>query len=128
MQETGGAATNVILIVEDEALLRDLIVEEFRGAGWVVLEAENGCEALDYLEDTEAIDIIFTDIRLNGRLNGWDVAEACRRKISDLPVVYTTGHAIQPERPVEGSTMLNKPYDPQHVVRVCLSCVEARRF
>ena len=114
-----------ILIVEDEALLRELVAEYFRDAGWNVLEAASGEQALAHLA-TAKIDVIFTDIRLEGDMNGWDLAEAGRERIVDLPVIYTTGHSIDPPRPVNGSILLQKPYEPSQVVRTSRELMSAR--
>ena len=62
----------VVLIVEDEPLLRYSMAYALRGDGWLILEASTGEEAVAYLEAGEKIDIVFTDITLGGLLNGWD--------------------------------------------------------
>jgi CheY-like chemotaxis protein len=115
-----------ILIVEDELLLRSMIADYLREAGWNVLEAANGEDAFAHLDGALAIDIVFTDIRLDGSLNGWDVGEASRRKISGIPVIYATGLSIEPPREVEGSMLLNKPYDPEQVRAACERLTAAR--
>jgi CheY-like chemotaxis protein len=114
-----------ILIVEDEFLLRELVAEHLREAGWNVLEAASGEQALAHLA-TAKIDVIFTDIRLEGDMNGWDLAEAGRERIANLPVIYTTGHSIDPPRPVSGSILLQKPYAPSQVARTSRELVSAR--
>jgi CheY-like chemotaxis protein len=115
-----------ILVVEDEWMLREMVCNHLRQAGWNVLEAASGEEALVKL-DAFPIDVLFTDIRLNGSLNGWDVGEACRRKVSDLPVIYTTGYSIEPPREVEGSAFFNKPYDPDEIRAACERLAAGRR-
>jgi CheY-like chemotaxis protein len=116
-------AARSILIVEDDEIVRDMIVSSFRDAGWTVLEAASGDEALEHLNGEVPVDVIFTDIRLKGAMNGWDVGEACRRMREDVPVIYTTGDAISPPRPVSGSKMLRKPYDPMEVLQLCFGLV-----
>ena len=78
------------LVVEDDWLLRDDIAMELKSEGWHVVEAVNGEAALD-LFDTHSIDVLFTDIQLGGRLNGWDVAEALRAQNPELAVIYSSG-------------------------------------
>ena len=114
-----------ILVVEDEWMLRDMVCNYLREAGWAVFEAASGEEALIKLNALE-IDVVFTDIRLNGSLNGWDVGEACRRKIADFPVIYTTGHTIDPPRKVDGSLFFSKPYDPEQIRVACERITAAR--
>jgi CheY-like chemotaxis protein len=114
-----------ILVVEDEWMLRDMVSCHLRASGWGVYEAASGEEALLKLDALE-IDVVFTDIRLNGSLNGWDVGEACRRKMKDFPVIYTTGHTIDPPRNVDGSLFFNKPYDPDQIRVACERLIAAK--
>ena len=108
-----------ILVVEDEWLLREVIGTYLRDAGCQVLEAESGETALAMLHDGAAVDVIFTDIRLPGDVNGWDVGEAARATRGDIPVIYASGYSISPPRQVTGSLFLSKPYDPEAVLKAC---------
>jgi CheY-like chemotaxis protein len=109
----------VVLVVEDELLIRDCIVSYLRDAGCLVLEAPSGERAIEMLDSARPIDVVFTDIRLGGPLNGWDVGEACRSKWSDIAVIYTSGYSIAPARNVPGSVFLNKPYSSEQVLESC---------
>jgi hypothetical protein len=71
------------------------------------------------LRNGDAIDVVFTDIRLKGRLNGWDVGEAARAARADIAVVYTSGQPVEPPRQVKGSVFIKKPYGPDEVTQVC---------
>src|SRR5829696_926234 len=84
-----------VLVVEDEWLVRELIVGELLDAGFDVVEAESGEAALARYHEHNP-DVLFTDIRLPGQIDGWDVAERCRASNSDLPVVYATGYSPTP--------------------------------
>src|SRR3712207_3045210 len=69
-------ASPTILVVEDEALVRDLLVVELREAGYQVVSADTGEKALAILQDrtcTRNVDWLFTDIRLPGVIDGWRV-------------------------------------------------------
>jgi len=68
------SAPTVVLVVEDDSLLRCVVVQELRCAGCEVLEASTGEDALARLHAGRRIDVVFTDIQLAGRLSGWDVA------------------------------------------------------
>ena len=81
-----------VLVVEDEWLVRELIVGELLDAGFDVVEAESGEAALARYHEHNP-DVLFTDIRLPGQIDDWDVAERCRASNSDLPVVYATGYS-----------------------------------
>jgi CheY-like chemotaxis protein len=128
MSERTQNGTPTILVVEDEWLLREMIVEHLHAAGWNVIEAENGEDALACLENGAEIDVVFTDIRLNGTLNGWDVGEASRRIATDLPVIYASGNAVEPARRVDGSLFFPKPYEPEHIRLACERLIIARRY
>lgn len=117
----------VVLVVEDEWLLRDAIVGYLEDAGCRVLEAASGEDALSVLDHEQAIDVLLTDIRLNGGINGWEVGEAFRQKHADIPVIYASGHSIEPPRQVPGSVFFNKPYNPSEVLDACQRMAGARR-
>jgi CheY-like chemotaxis protein len=105
-----------VLVVEDEFLVRDMIAEELRDAGFTVLEAGDGEVAATILNSADPIDILFTDIRLPGKLDGWEVARVARRARAALPVIYATGYTVDRTAEVEGSVFLNKPYQPSQIV------------
>jgi CheY-like chemotaxis protein len=108
-----------ILIVEDEWIVRLAIAALLQEAGYTVLEAETGEQALALLAENRPIDIVFTDIVLGGRLNGWDVAEAFRVRYSELPIIYTSGYMTMPPRIVDGGIFFPKPYSPDQIIRAC---------
>jgi CheY-like chemotaxis protein len=117
----------VVLVVEDEWLVRDTIVEYLQNAGCRVLQAASGEDALSMLEREQAIDVLLTDIRLNGCVNGWEVGEAFRHKHAGKPVIYASGHSIEPPRQVPGSLFFNKPYSPAEILDACQQLIAARR-
>jgi two-component system, OmpR family, response regulator len=80
----------VVLIVEDEPLLRYSVAYALRSDGCLILEASDGEEAIAHLKAGEKIDIVFTDIALGGLLSGWDVADAFRLVRSEIPIIYTS--------------------------------------
>jgi CheY-like chemotaxis protein len=104
-----------ILLVEDEHLVRAMAVYAFDDAGFEVIEAATGEEALAHCKE-HRLDALFTDIRLPGKIDGWDVAEHCRTSDPGVAVVYATGYNIVPERRVPGSRFFRKPYHPPHVI------------
>lgn len=96
-------------MVEDDGLVRDAVAEELRDAGYDVIEATTGDEALS-LYATGGFDILVTDIRMPGGTDGWDLAEFCRKARPDLPIVYMTGYSHVAHRQVPGSHLLTKPF------------------
>jgi len=105
-----------ILVVEDDALIRELVVEALRQEGYDVVHAGSGEEALAWYK-RQAADILFTDIKLPGPVDGWQIAERCRQQNPELPVIYATGFSPVSARPVPGSVSLRKPYHPEEVLR-----------
>ena len=115
-----------VLVVEDEFLVRDMIAEELRDAGFAVLEAGDGETAARILNSPDRIDILFTDIRLPGTLDGWEVARLARRARATLPVIYATGYTVDRMAEVPGSIFLHKPYEPSAIVATIRKLLEAK--
>lgn len=76
--------------------------------------AETG-EALSIIESGRMVDVLFTDFRLPGELDGWRLAATVRQAMPELPVIYTSGHAIERGAAVPGSVFLKKPYRPSAI-------------
>jgi CheY-like chemotaxis protein len=106
-----------VLVVEDEPLLCELMVDELKTLGFTVLRATTGEEALKLIDGDEPVDVLFTDIRLPGALDGWDVAEKFRSRNPSGPVIYTTGYSGTPARQVAQSAFMPKPYRPAAIVK-----------
>jgi CheY-like chemotaxis protein len=105
----------LVLVVEDEDIIRDNTFEELVEAGFDVLEAANGEEAVQIIEGTDQLGALFTDIRMPGPLDGWQVAEAFRAKRPDGIVLYASGYSVK-HTPVSNSLFFRKPYRIQQVV------------
>ncbi|MGH7074384.1 MAG: response regulator [Stellaceae bacterium] len=117
----------VVLVVEDEPVVRATIVAEIADTGWPVLEAGSGERALSILGSEPRIGVLITDIRLAGRLTGWDVAEAFRKAHPEMPVVYASGKSADESRRVRGSVFFKKPFRPSILVDVCRQLIASRR-
>ena len=105
-----------ILAVEDEALVRLLVVEALETAGYEVLEAPDGEEALSILRNTPDIALIVSDVRMP-RLNGYALALAARQMRPEIGLLLMTGYS-EASRPagLASVTVLNKPFDPDRLV------------
>jgi DNA-binding response OmpR family regulator len=118
------------LVVEDEGLLRLELREELTAAGWQVRAAATGEEALRLLAgfqaQGEALDFLVTDIRLGGAVDGWQVAEACRKAWPGLAVIYVSANPIAENRKVAGSAFLSKPVDIEKLVAIGRSLIAER--
>jgi two-component system, OmpR family, response regulator len=104
-----------VLVVEDEYLVRDMIVHELQLAGFEVLEAESAEKGLALLKPGDGLDLLFTDIRLPG-MDGWRLAHEIRARYLDVPVIYASGYAERVTL-VPRSKFLQKPYLPSQVLR-----------
>jgi len=112
--EEPGSGVVTILLVEDEAPLRELAGMMIQSLGGRVISAKDGKEALENFEQHRAeIDLVFCDIRMPG-LDGWQVLARLRKMDRALPVVFATAYddaAISPEGHVEQpEAVLRKPY------------------
>ena len=106
-----------ILVVEDHPNVRGFIVGQLRDAGYVVLEAASGEEAIAMLRaSADQRRVHRHSARWIG--NGWDVAEAFRQAHPEIPVIYTSGQIQNRERQMPGSAFLPKPYLPSDIVEL----------
>ena len=80
-----------LLIVEDEERMRRLFELVLKPAGYQLLLARSGDEAIRMLQDYDSLDMIITDLQL-GSLSGMDVLEAARQQLPDVPVLIVTGY------------------------------------
>ena len=115
-----GPENHVVIVIEDEPIVRTHIADEFRARGWHVIEAASGEQAVDLI-GANRIDVVFTDIALAGAMSGWEAAEALRENVPDVPVLYTSGRPNDPMRQVKDSLFVGKPYDPAFVIEMCHS-------
>jgi two-component system, response regulator PdtaR len=99
-----------ILVVEDEVLIRALIAEELRLEGFSVIEAGRAEEALTYINAGEQVDLVFSDIRMPGSLNGLQLAGILRDKYPDILVILTSGNAPTMHVGIV-QAFVPKPYD-----------------
>ncbi|WP_295639054.1 ATP-binding protein [Novosphingobium sp.] len=82
-----------VLVIDDEPMVRMLIVEVLEEAGFRSLEAEDGPSGLKLLDQEPGIDLLVTDVGLPGGMNGRQVADAARQSRPDLKVLFVTGYA-----------------------------------
>ncbi len=106
--------TETILVVEDDAMLRDNLVLRLVEWGYKVETAENGRDALELIEQSPGIDLLFTDIVLPSGMNGRALADAARHMRPGLKVLFTSGYSesaiIHHGRLDPGVELLSKPY------------------
>jgi CheY-like chemotaxis protein len=90
----------VVLIVEDEFLLRMDAVDMIAAAGFEVVEAINADDAIEILESRPDITAVFTDIQMPGTMDGLKLARAVRGRWPPVKIIATSGHVpFQANRP-----------------------------
>ncbi len=111
-----GAVRKCVLVVEDDLLIRMMLSDELRDAGFHVIEAFNADEALVVLRRVVP-DIIVSDVRMPGSLDGMGLLAAVRETLPTLPVVITSAH-LQPQLAVSDGAVqfIAKPYRVEVVV------------
>ena len=104
-----------ILVVEDEALIGEMVAEALQEQGFQVFVASNAADALRYVESGAAVDALFTDIHLPGGMNGSELASRVRSLRPEMPIVYASGRWRPTDHDglVTRSAFLPKPYDPR---------------
>jgi PAS domain S-box-containing protein len=124
--------SETILVVDDNAEVREAVSELLHSLGYQVLEAENGVRALDMLNDHPGIDLLFTDMVMPGGLSGFELAERARLDRPELKVLFTSGYAEEEMRrqgsAFANSEWINKPVDIKHLastIRRLLDSVKA---
>ena len=108
-----------VLIVEDDELVRELGVEFLSEAGFQVLEASNGQEALSLLERNPKVGVLFTDINMPGPLDGMTLASIAAVKWPHLAIIIGSGKALPRSGGLlSGITFIRKPCDPERVIQL----------
>lgn len=122
--------TKHLLIVEDEAALREVVAERLADQGYDVVQAANGEEAIDRLAEF-AFDIVVTDLRLPG-IDGGKVLEAAVTRYPDIIGIVVTGYGTVKDAVAaikRGATdFVTKPFQFDELLHVLDSALEQRRL
>jgi CheY-like chemotaxis protein len=119
MTGLGETGRPVVLIVEDDFLLRIDAAEMIGAAGFEVIEAANADQAIEVLEARSDITVIFTDIQMPGSMDGLKLARAVRGRWPPIKIIATSGRLNIGEMDLpEGGRFLAKPYSHAQVTRV----------
>ena len=101
---------STVLLVEDELLVRELAGEDLTDIGFEVTSASDGEEALSHIEQGHSFDLLFTDIRMPGTVDGWQLADRAKAMLPGLRVIYATGLNEAADRLTERERYVRKPY------------------
>jgi signal transduction histidine kinase len=117
-----------ILIVEDDALVREYVVTQISRFGYQTLTASNAAEGLAIINGVERIDLLFTDVIIPGGMNGRQLATEALKRRPGLKVLYTSGYTenaiVHHGRLDAGVLLLPKPYlssDLARMIRTALA-------
>jgi CheY-like chemotaxis protein len=107
----------VVLVVEDEALVRMTAVGMVEEAGFEVLEAANADETIHLLETRRYITVVFTDIEMPGSMDGLKLAQAVRGRWPPVKIIATSGRCVVGDGDLPSGGFLQKPYSPAQIFR-----------
>lgn len=116
---TDELASHLLLLVEDEALLRIETEDILKAQGFDVIASMNGSDGISELErEATRFSAVVTDVRLGTGPNGWKVAHRARELVATMPVVYITGDSANEwaANGVPGSILIAKPFVPAQLI------------
>jgi CheY-like chemotaxis protein len=109
---SGGS--EVILVVEDDPMVRTFVISQLAGLGYKTIAASDGRAAMAIVERGEPFDLLFTDVVMPGGLSGRNLADAIAKLRPGMKVLYTSGYTdnavVHHGRLDEGVLLLTKPY------------------
>ncbi|WFU57998.1 ATP-binding protein [Bradyrhizobium pachyrhizi] len=121
-QPDARGAREIVLVVEDDRLVRSYVLTQIESLGYTTLSANNGREAVAVLDSGAPIDLLFTDVIMPGAMNGRDLATEARKRRPGLRVLFTSGYtddAIDQDGKLEqGILFLAKPYSRAELARM----------
>jgi CheY-like chemotaxis protein len=114
----------VVLLVEDEVMIRWAVAEALRAQDMLVVEASNAAEAIDAVMGGVRPDILFTDIRMPGHIDGIQLAAFLEASLPELQVMIASAY-FQREDLKFRVNFVPKPYDPKSVAKRITDALKA---
>jgi CheY-like chemotaxis protein len=115
----GGSET--VLVVEDDAEVRDTVVEMLSDLGYRVLKAVDAASGLSVIDSGILIDVLFTDVVMPGTLKSPELARKARERLPDIAVLFTSGYTensiVHGGKLDSGVELLSKPYSCEALAR-----------
>ena len=105
----------LVLIVEDDFLIRTATAEAVRDAGFEVLQAADADAAIVILEGRSDIQVVFTDVHMPGSMDGAKLAHAIRNRWPPVRVIVTSGRPVETLDLPVGTLLFPKPYSLGHI-------------
>jgi PAS domain S-box-containing protein len=120
----------LILVVEDDAGVRQLVCEMLSRLGYRTLAAEDARQALRILPEREDIALMLTDMALPGGMSGADLVASVRAKRPELPMLFMTGYSsdaiVNDQRRTHGVRLLSKPFSRASLASAVLDTLNER--
>jgi CheY-like chemotaxis protein len=127
--EAPRGAGEVVLVIEDDATVRQLVVEVLTELGYTAIEARNGDEAVAILKSPQTLDLMVSDVGLPG-LNGREIATIAREHRPALQILFMTGYAADAtDRPNflgPGMDLILKPFSMDAIAVRIRGIIEGR--
>lgn len=98
-----------ILVVEDEILIRFMLADSLRDIGYRVLEAGDGDEGLEILTSGQTVDLVVTDVRMPGEVDGMELTRRSKLLVPSRPVIVCSAHLLMSES-FPADAFLAKPF------------------
>jgi DNA-binding response OmpR family regulator len=120
---------SVVLLVEDEVLVRTIAAESLRDQGFRVIEAASAMEARAVLISGATVDVVFTDWQLPGDMNGVELARWIDREHPGIALLLTSGVGYVADWAplIPRTSFFAKPYSPEDVAARIRSLVSGQR-
>jgi len=119
MSQSAFGKGHVVLVVEDESLLRMTAVDMVEEAGFVPIVASDADEAIRILESRCDIRAVFTDVHMPGSMDGLKLVQVVRNRWPPVALIVTSGlmNVLESDLP-KGGRFLSKPYQPAQIAAV----------
>lgn len=118
MTQTSSPGRAVVLIVEDEPIVRMMVIDLFEDEGFEVLEAATGDQALTIFDERRDVALLFTDVEMPGSIDGYALAHWVHANRPGVKTVIVSGRAMPKAGDMpEGAAFVGKPYDHDDVMR-----------
>jgi CheY-like chemotaxis protein len=117
-----------VLVVEDEMMVRMPIAEYLRDCGYNVVEAADASEAIAAVDAEGPVSLVFSDVRMPGKMDGFELAEWFRSHHPSVPVLLTSGYnggRALPPGSVSRQRFIEKPYSQMQVARRIAALLDA---
>jgi two-component system, response regulator PdtaR len=112
-----------ILVVEDDVVVRTILAEVLREVGLRVIEADNADEAWSYLQSGAPVDLVISDIRMPGSMDGLALADKIKESYDSIHIILTSAVNIDPSTKTL-DRLITKPYSLKNMIETVLAMLK----